>query len=195
MGLKRSHSALAGLRQSEGQRREKLHIRPMPYGSMRSMGNPRLRIICVAATLLLGVAGCSGSDYGLAPEASTPSVAAPTTTQRVYLATALACSKLEGQSAQFTPLKVAGPGGYSVTVQPAQDCKEQQIFNSYVYDVPMPPTGTVTITPGNQPVATVDASKASSSGAVTVFYAREGEGKFKVTTTSYSKDDAVSGAM
>jgi hypothetical protein len=121
-------------------------------------------------------------------------VAAPDTTQRVYLATALACQFLQGQSARFTPLKVSGPGGYNVTVVPIADCQEQRIFNTYVYDVPMPATGQVTITPGNQPAATIDAAQVTKSGAVTVFYAREGEGQFKASVTRYKKDPEVGNA-
>ena len=101
---------------------------------------------------------------------------------------------MAGQTARFTPLKVSGPGGYSVTVKPVDDCREQMIFNSYAYDVPMPATGSVKITPGNQPTATLDAAKATTSGATTVFYARKGEGKFKVTVTEYKKSDDVKDA-
>lgn len=47
-------------------------------------------------------------------EQASPSTTAPapTTTQKVYLATALACSRLADDSARFAPLEVSGPSGY-----------------------------------------------------------------------------------
>lgn len=81
-----------------------------------------------------------------------------------------------------------------MTVEPVDDCREQKIFNSYVYDVPMPASGEVKITPGNQPPATIEAAKATASGAVTVYYARKGEGQYEVTVTEYDKAENVKDA-
>ena len=128
--------------------------------------------------------GCGGGD-----SASTGTV--PATTQRVYLATALACSFLgtdRAKGAEFTPLEIRGRG-YSTTIEPTQGCREQRIFNSYVYDVPAPASSKVEITPGNQPTATLDAAKLTRSGVATVFYGHEGEGKYRVTMITYAKDD------
>ena len=120
----------------------------------------------------------------------------PSTTQRVYLATALACRYLEtdqGEGVSFTPLAVEGEG-YSTTIQPTEDCREQRIFNSYVYDVPAPESGRVRITPRNQPTATLNAAKLSRSGVATVFYARKGAGNYQVTVITYKKDEDVKDA-
>lgn len=149
-----------------------------------------VRAVTVIAVIMLGTS-CSGSSTNT--ESSAPAAQVPTTTKRVYLATALACSKLEGQSARFTPLKVSGPG-YSTEITPVEDCKELAMFNSYVYDVPMPASGSVTITPGNQPATTLDATKVASANGMTVFYAREGDGIFKVSVISDGKDAAVAEA-
>ena len=39
-----------------------------------------------------------------------------------------------------------------------RDCREEAMFNSYVYLVPIPKSAHVQITPGNQQAATLDAS-------------------------------------
>ena len=70
-------------------------------------------------------------------------------------------------------------------------CREQRIFNSYAFDVPLPDSGDVTIKPGNQPPAVIDAAKAIQSGVVTVFYGRQGEGRYVVTVTEYDKSPEV----
>jgi hypothetical protein len=145
----------------------------------------------LAALLIVVLTGCGGGQDP-APSARTSSGTVPTTTQRVYLATALGCS-MPSEGVTFTPLEVSGPG-YRVTVQPTQRCKEQRIFNSYVYDVPMPASGTVRITPGNQPPAQVDAAVVTQNRAVTVFYAREGEGRYKVSQIEPGKSDEVAAA-
>lgn len=118
----------------------------------------------------------------------------PTTTQRVYLATALGCEFLGTDRAggtEFTPLEVRG-SGYSTTIEPTDGCRDQQIFSSYVYDVPAPASGKVQITPGNQPTATLDAAKLARSGVATVFYGHEGAGEWRLTV--YTKDDDVKDA-
>ena len=147
-----------------------------------------LGLVLVAVTL----AACSGG--GTPPAAAPPSsdgpAQSPPPTQRVYLATALACSNVDGQSARFTPLKVEGDG-YSTTVEPVEECKELQIFNSCVYDVPVPSSGEIRLTPGNQQTATLDAAQLSATGVVTIFYARKGEGRFEVSEVTYEKDEAV----
>jgi hypothetical protein len=56
-----------------------------------------------------------------------------------------------------------------------------RIVNSYVYDVPVPASGKVRITPDNQPPATLNARKLTRSGAATVFYGRKGKGEYEVT--------------
>lgn len=70
------------------------------------------------------------------------------------------------------PWKVSGPG-YSTEIKSVEDCKELAMFNSHVYDVPMPASGAVTVTPGNQLAVTLDAAQVASGGAATVFHARE----------------------
>lgn len=183
-----------------------------------------VRAAAVATVLVLGSAraGSSTNGNGIAPAESTstatqnpadstttttaspteliptttesPPNLVPTTTQRVYLGTALGCSNVEGQSARFTPLAVSGPG-YTTLVTPVEDCKELRITNSYVYDVPMPATGQVTITPGNQPAATLDAARVVSGRAATVYYGRVSEGQFQVTVIYYLKDEDVAAAL
>lgn len=138
--------------------------------------------------LALTVAGCGGGS-----SAPKESGSAPKTTQRVYLATAMGCSNPAGDDVHFTPLRVAGPG-YETTVEPVQGCEEQRIFNSYVYDVPTPASGTVSVTPGNAPSASLDAAKLSASHAATVYYARESDDRYKVTVIEYEKTDDVQNA-
>lgn len=153
----------------------------------------RVAMTTVGMITLSSMAGCSSSSNKAPAPSAEAKNAVPTSTHRVYLATALACSNLNSDSARFTPLKVSG-SGYSTTIKPVEDCKELAIFTSYVYDVPMLAAGEVRITPGNQPATTLDAAKVASGGAATVFYARVGEGKYKVTVTNYNKDAQVAGA-
>jgi hypothetical protein len=151
-----------------------------------------LAVLVTAAVLMSGCgSGGSGSTTTTAAHGSVPS-----TTQRVYLATALACQYLgtdQGQGVVFKPLKVKGRG-YSITIDPTDDCREQRIFNSYLYEVPTPTSGNVRITPGNQPPAVLDAAKLTKSGVATVFYARKGEGRYAVTVITYRKDEEVKDA-
>jgi hypothetical protein len=148
--------------------------------------------VLVASALVL--AGCSGDDdSGDSKPKPTESGDVPAATQRVYLATSLACSKLDEEDATFTPLRVEGPG-YLATVDPTEDCAEQTMFNTYVYDVPMPTSGDVSVTPGNQPAAELDAAEVAASDGVTVFYAREGEGRYEVSVIRPGKDEQVGSA-
>lgn len=150
------------------------------------------RSLAVIALALLPLAACSSKAPAPRPtHAPTATGTAPTTTQRVYLATAVACENLG--TASFVPLKVSGPG-YTTTVKAVQGCTELQIWNSYVYDVPMPNSGTVTITPGNQPAAQLDAAQVTAGRAATVYYAHDNGDHYKVTTIEYDKADDVKGA-
>jgi hypothetical protein len=148
------------------------------------------------AAVVLGVfPACSSEDAPSAPSAPATSSEAeqgevPTATQKVYLATALACSKLDTEDAVFVPAVVSG-SGFQTTIEPTEDCREQAIFNSYVYDVPTPDSGSVEIAPGNQPAVTLDAERLSASGAATVYYAREGAGEYSVTVIKYKKTGDV----
>jgi hypothetical protein len=162
-----------------------------------------------ALALSLTVAGCRSHK-------STTSVGAkaiPATTEPVYLATALACEKLRSDRARFTPLVVRGPG-YSTTIQPSDGCRQQSSgpetqgasrppwhWASYLYEVPMPASGRVRLTPGNQPAVTVDATKFEASHAATIYYVNctdyysdcpAGRGfQGRVTSIEYFKDEDV----
>jgi hypothetical protein len=143
-----------------------------------------------ACLLTVGVfaVGCGG-DVSASTTAQEGTV--PATTERVYLATPLACSFVgtdPAQGTEFTPLEIRGPG-YSTTIEPTEGCREHRAFTSYVYDVPAPASGRVEITPGNQPTATLDAAKLTRSGIATVFYGHEGQGEWRVTV--YAKDEEV----
>ena len=149
-------------------------------------------LFSASVVALIGIAACgSGTASDRPDDAAAQSV--PATTARVYLATALACSNLDAQSARFTPLEVTGPG-YATTIEPTEDCAEQEIFSTYVFDVPVPESGEVTITPGNQPGTTLEVSSLSANGGATVFYARTGEGQFEVSVVRDGKDAAVGDA-
>jgi hypothetical protein len=161
-----------------------------------------LATMALGAVVIMGGCGGGGAASSVASKVTPPasSSAPPTTTgdvpaktQKVYLATAIACSKLGNEDVTFTPLLVKGDG-WTATVQPTHDCRELAMWNSYVYDVPMPKSGMVTITPGDQGSATLNAKKVSRAGAVTVFYAREGAGDYRVSVITYKKDADVKGA-
>jgi hypothetical protein len=139
----------------------------------------------------------------------------PATTEYVYLATALARHDLRSESARFTPLVVRGPD-YAVTIEPIDLCRKQPSgpstlgvstqghWYSYVYDVPIPASGEVRLTPGNQPTATVDAAKFEASHAATIYYVncrdyyadcpegREFQGR--ISSIEYFKDEDVQDA-
>lgn len=161
--------------------------------------------------LALVLAGC-----GSGKSADVGTNAAPATTEPVYLATALACKRIGFEHARFTPLVVRGPG-YTTTIEPVDDCREQHSgpdtqgaspppwhWSSYVYRVPMPAAGHVRLTPGNQPTATVDAARFSASHAATVYYVNcsdfyadcpERRGFHgRVTSIEYFKDEDVQDA-
>jgi hypothetical protein len=153
-----------------------------------------MRSLLIAIVILLATA-CS-NDAGTPASAPSPTEDAslvPITMRRVYLAVALACS-IKDTGADFVPLKVEGPARNVVTVTPVDGCREQAIFSSYVYDIPVPLTGAVRITPGNQPAAEIDATAFAGDGSVTVFYARKGAGTYAVSVLRPGKDDAVKNA-
>src|SRR4051812_2986441 len=123
----------------------------------------RRRVVIVAAFGSIGLAGCSSSSPSSSEpndQAAKPSGEVPSNTQKVYLATALACdltqidpdAAKENADVAFTPLGVKG-NGFRTEVEPFDPCREQKVFNTYGYDVPIPSTGTVTVAPGNQPPA------------------------------------------
>jgi hypothetical protein len=149
------------------------------------------------ATVALSACGSGGDASSSQPSQPSTTTPPPTTSENVptkqatvYLATALACSKLDGGDATFTPLAVSGKG-YTTTIQPVRDCKEETIFNSYVYRVPIPKSGKVQVTPGDQPTVALDARKLAQSGAATVYYGRFGAGDYRVTVINYRKTGDV----
>jgi hypothetical protein len=81
--------------------------------------------------------------------------------------------------------------GFRTTVKPTVGCRELAIFSSYVYDVPVPEKGMLTITPGDQPSVRLHAARLSRSGAATVYYARKGSGRYTVTVTRYRQTGDV----
>jgi hypothetical protein len=88
----------------------------------------------------------------------------------VFLATTLPCKAVRSDGAHFTPLVVRGPG-YTTTIKPQEGCRKQRgPWRSYVYNVPMPLSGLVHLTPGNQPTATLSASKAQPNRSATIYY-------------------------
>ena len=93
----------------------------------------------------------------------------------------------------FAPAVVRGPG-YRTTIEPTDDCRAQEIWNSYLYNVPTPASGSVRITPGSEPTATLDAAKLTKAGAATVYYARQGEGSYQVSVIEYRKTEDVAAA-
>jgi hypothetical protein len=97
-----------------------------------------MRRILLALAMTLALGACSADETPPAEPKSDGDV--PTETVPVYLATALACRYLDREDVSFAPLVVEGPG-YSTTVEPSEDCAEQSMFNTYVFDVPMPASG------------------------------------------------------
>jgi hypothetical protein len=170
---------------------------------------PRLLTLALSAAVVVG--GCGGH-----PSASTSQESVvPSTTERVYIATTLACRDLGSESARFIPLMVRGPG-YATTIEPTDGCRRQQNgptpvgatttghWYSYVYDVPTRASGELHLTPGNQPSATVNAAKFELSHAATIYYVncadyyancppgRRFQGR--ITRIEYFKDDDVQAA-
>ena len=96
----------------------------------------------------------------------------PTATQRVYLA-AQPWDPCQEVGEMFAPLAVTAPG-YTTTLEPTKGCQEVHIggvpMTYFVYDVPMPDEGTVSVTPGDQPAAELDAAKVATK---TGRYARD----------------------
>ena len=120
------------------------------------------------ALFLVAIAGGCGSHGSGTP--NTHEGAPPPTSALVFLATALPCKAAESGDAHFTPLVVRGPG-YTTTIMPQEGCREQpRGWRSYVYDVPVPESGQVKLTPGNQPTATLSAAKAQVNRAATIYY-------------------------
>jgi hypothetical protein len=139
----------------------------------------------------------------------------PVTTESVYLATTLACHDLGSESARFTPLVVRGPN-YIKTIEPIDGCRRQPYgptpsgvttsghWYSYLYDVPIPASGEVQLTPGNQPTAIVNAAKFGRSHAATIYYVNcrdyyadcPGRRGFqgRISLIEYFKDDDVQDA-
>lgn len=157
----------------------------------------------LALFLALSSGGCGGHRSAIA---AVEEGAVPSTTARVFLATALACDKLGTDDARFTPLVVRGPG-YATTLDPYDGCRKQRFIRwwSYAYSVPVPPSGRVRLTPGNQPTATLDAVKLrTKTHAATIYYvncadyyahspdAEHFQGR--ITSIEYFKDDDVSDA-
>jgi hypothetical protein len=154
--------------------------------------------LCVAAI----AGGCGGH------ESATTAVKegqVPYTTALVFLATALACTDLGSEGARFTPLVVRGPD-YATTIEPFDDCRKPRyaMWWSYGYSVPVPLSGQVRLTPGNQPTATLDAAKLQLNHAATIYYvncpdyyADCGEGgqfQGRLSSIEYFKDEDVSDA-
>ena len=167
------------------------------------------------APFILAVASASASACGGGESATTTEKGmVPVPTERVYLATTLPCRDVS-KRARFTPLVVRGPA-YTTTIEPSDGCRKQAYgptpqgvttsghWYSYLYDVPMPASGEVRLTPGNQPTATVNAPKFGLSHAATIYYVNcrdyyavcpEGQGfQGRITQIEYFKDDDVQDA-
>jgi len=106
--------------------------------------------------------------------------AVPKTKQRVLLQITPIPLPLD-EHAAFAPLEVYGPGGYSVTLQPAEGGSDHPGRDRYAYDVPMPNSGVVRLTPGNQTTVALDAAVVTEAGGVTVYYARLGKARYGVS--------------
>ena len=148
----------------------------------------------LVALVVAGTAVVAGRDASAPepvgpfdPPTSTGTV--PTTTQRVYLA-AQPWGPCQYLDEMLAPLTVAGPG-YTTTVEPTKDCQVQEYGNVpmtfFIYDVPMPEDGKVSVTPGDQPAAELDAAKVATQNGihrthgVTVVYTREAFGEYEPT--------------
>jgi hypothetical protein len=172
----------------------------------RTTLGPALAPFTLAISLTAVVGGCGSHQSAITVQEGT----VPVTTESVYLVTALACKNLGSDDARFTPLVVRGPN-YATTIQPTDDCRRQPSgpstsgvstqghWYSYVYDVPIPTSGEVRLTPGNQPTAVVDASRFEASHAATIYYVNcsdyyancpEGrEFRGRISSIEYFKDE------
>jgi len=118
--------------------------------------------LCVAAI----AGGCGGHK---SPIGSTQGQELPSATASVFLATALACKHLASEDASFTPLRVRGPN-YATTIESFCRKNRSGTWWSYDYQVPVPLSGQVRLTPGNQPTATLDAARLQVNHAATIYY-------------------------
>jgi hypothetical protein len=162
-------------------------------------GSPRvlaLPVLCLVGT----AAGCGGHESATtAVHEGVP----PAATAGVFLATALACKDRKSEDARFTPLVVRGPN-YATTVEPFDGCRKQRsgVWWSYGYTIPVPLSGQVRLTPGNQPTATLDATKFQANHSATIYYvncpdyyANCGDGghfQGRISSIEYFKDEDVS---
>jgi hypothetical protein len=152
--------------------------------------------LCVAATA--GGCGAHESATTAGEKGKVPDMRAD-----VFLATVLPCKDVRSEHARFTPLVVRGPG-YATTIEPLDGCRKRLTWWSYGYVVPVPVSGQVRLTPGNQPTATLNAGKLQPNHAATIYYvncrdyyADCGEGghfQGRLTSIEYFKDEDVSDA-
>jgi hypothetical protein len=89
-------------------------------------------------------------------------------------------------------MQVDGPN-YTATLQPVEDCKQQRIFSSYVYDVPTPTVARSSSLPVTSPQSSYSGQVTRDQGAM-VFYARSGENLYEVTVIESGKSDEVADA-
>ena len=171
------------------------------------MTGTRWAVVSVASVLAL--AGCAGSSQSIAtatsPAVSTaPPVAsvsnvptnrghAPKRTARIYLAALAGCHK-DLNGATFSPLIVTAPH-YQKVVGPTQGCRNNRLSGSYVYDIPIPASGSVTIQPGNEEATTVSADQLNASRVATVFYAYDKNDRFARTVIEYHRDKDLNRAL
>jgi hypothetical protein len=167
--------------------------------SVRTQGRARRRRAAAAATfsvvvaiaVLVALFGRLGATSSRPEPVEPPGGTVPTTTQRVYvLAQPWAdCGYLDES---FLPLTVAGPG-YRTTVTPTEACLVHTPksvgfpVTTYAYDVPMPEVGKVTVTPGDQPAAVLDAAKVARRSGATVWYTLLEFGVYEVSFIMHGK--------
>jgi hypothetical protein len=173
---------------------------PRRVGPRRTSENDEevfVRQVLTATVLALVLTACGGTEpvpeKPAEPE-PTSSGEVPTETLRVYFATVFACSRMDEVEVVYTPAVVEG-SDFRTTVEPVQDCRELEMVNSYVYDVPVPDKGEIAVAPGNQPAVDLDVRKDFKNGAVTVFYARINNSSSEVTVVRPAKDPQVQGAL
>jgi hypothetical protein len=165
--------------------------------SVRRQGRARQRrskalttVSVLAVTAVALVVKQLGPTTTVQEPVAPPRSSVPATTQRVYVVTQpwTACQFLDGL---FDPFVVTGPG-YRTTVTPTHDCRQQKTGNmpvtSFVLDVPMPETGTVTVTPGDQPAAELDARKVTRRHGVSVWYTRTDFGVYEFSFLTWGRE-------